>query len=139
MEKIQAERKMVEDIVKGCGLPCEPNNKFSVLNVYYIPEKHSYYRIIRVDFDSLNDDEKTTYDYLRCNNAKAIYSIESLCVSSFSDKQLAWATISFPESLEEAQETILMFAGTRDKSKLKQYETAVVLAQTHPDPSHTAR
>ena len=113
---------MVEDIVKECGLPCEPNKGVSVLNVYYIPEKHSYHRIIRINFDSLNDDEKTTYDYLRFNNEKAVYSIESLCVSSFSDKELAWATISFSESLEEAQETILMFAGTRDKSRLKQYE-----------------
>lgn len=75
--------------------------------------------------------KKTTYDYLRCNNAKAIYSIESLCVASFSDKQLAWATISFPESLEEAQETILLFAGTRDKGKLKQYE--IVLDNEHHD------
>lgn len=61
---------MVEDIVKECGLPYEPNNKFSVLNVYYIPEKHSYYRIIRVDFDSLNDDEKNDIRLLTMQQCK---------------------------------------------------------------------
>lgn len=75
-----------------------------------------------IDFNSLNNDEKMVYDYLRFNNGKAAYSIESLCVDSFSDNRLAWATISFPESFEEAQETVLLFAGTRDKSKLKRYE-----------------
>lgn len=136
---MKKEEEIIEEVVKLNGLPCEPNKRFSILKVYYIPEKRRYYRIIRIDFDSLDNDEKTTYDYLRCNNAKAIYSIDSLCVASFSDKQLAWATISFPESLEEAQETILMFAGTRDKSKLKQYETAAMLAQIHSDTPCTAR
>ena len=136
---MKKEEEIIEEVVRLDGLPCESNKRLSVLKVYYVPEKRRYYRIIRIDFDLLNDDEKTTYDYLRFNNEKAVYSIESLCVASFSDKQLAWATISFPESLEEAQETILMFAGTRDKNKLKQYETAAMLAQIHSNVSRTAR
>ena len=136
MEKTQSERKMVEDIVKQYGLPGKPNKELSVLNVYYVPEKHAYYRIIRINFDSLNDDQKTAYDYMRFHDTKSVYSIESLCISSYSDQELAWATICFAESLEDAQETILLFSGTRDKNRLKQYEITVEPSHISPDLTH---
>lgn len=116
------EEKFIEDLVLRNGIPSDSSKEFSVLNVYYIPEKHRYYRICRINFDLLDDAVKETTNYIRLNNLNADYVIESLCVHSYSDEQLMWATICFLETFEEAQETILLFLKTRDRNKLKQYE-----------------